>query len=1607
MTGMIYSAQPHLSRTVVYPLLLIVVCAGLTLRTWTVNFDQGVGSHPDERWTTCFIAPRMALPQSWDEFLDPQRSPLNPLWKPSEQTPEYYSYGHFPMYLGVLMGSMLHDLAPLAEKAGVPAAYGEMMRRASDACGGIAVAGRLVIALLDTLTIVLVYLLGRRIAGRGVGLLAATFYAFTAQAIQLSHFFAMDPASTTFTVLTVLGGVMLVQERSWRAVIVMGVGAGLAISSKFSALPILSVPIVAAILVFLAESARARATGLPADGRGQFVALAGMFVAILIAAVAFAITSPYAVLDWQTFIEATLVRQGSMVRGIADLPYTRQYRNTTPYLYFIQQQVAWGLWWPLGLLALAGTGYAAVEMVRGLWWLLSGGKRPIAEMTQRVWLGAIVVWSWVLPYFGLTGAFMAKFNRYISPLLPFVVLFGALLIGWLWAGWQSRNPEVQESKVAPSSLAWIRRGVAVILVLIGVGGGIFWSAAYVHGVYNSEHPWMTGTRWLFENAPPGSIVLTEAWDDEPLHSIPGEPGMDRGSRGITTSKWGPYEEDTREKYEILKAALREADYVYYSSKRIYDSVDELPRRYPMTIRYYEGMWSGELGYELALDVSTPPKLFGFTFEDRGADESWSLYDHPQVTIFRKVRDLSDAEFDAVFDRAWEKAVPWDRGDGTILSPLLDLAGLGSAPDSEDRGLINVLIRMVTGREQIGLVANEANHKSLLLEELLDKLPVVDNYRWNRTASESPWLAVAWWWLVVALLGWVAWPISFAIFRPLRDRGYLLSRALGWLLAAWLLWLLASVGWALNTVMNAWLTLALLALIGFAAAIWQWRALRRFVAAHWGLLLVSEALFAVAYLFFILIRMVNPDIWQPWFGGEKFMEFAFLNGILRSPTFPPIDPHFAGGYINYYYFGIYLVAYLIKLTGIYAEVAFNLAIPTLFALTVVNAFAVAYSALTAPFGSRIPLRTPHWTRGLLAALLAPFFVVLMGNLDGFAQVVRSLASRSSSTFESALPGVQPLVRAAYGLYEILRTGQSLPPYDFWGPSRVIPFTINEFPYWSFLYADLHPHMIGIPFAALFLALILALFLDEAQSVRGLWGWGLLLLPIFGLMLGTMAVVNLWELPTYAGLGLLAFVVVQFRRQGHVNWVLTIGVAVLYLALAYLFYWPFFTHFATVIVGGVGLVRTPDEAGTWLLIWGLMGFVLVSWLIYAAGLRARREARDGRHDKPTGAERWLSLVFRRFDRLPRLVYLHQRLVRTPSLAYLASMALGPALALVAVVLWWWGQTVLALCLLPLGLAFLLLWRRGQAADPATLFVALLTVTGLAILAGTQLIYLKDHLVGGDWYRMNTLFKFFNQVWVLWGMAAAIALPRLWRGWISQQRTPTIAENAENAEGAMLVSSRDVANGSWAARIVRWGWSSALIVMVLASCAYLVWGTPARLDQRLVGWRPDFGTLNGMVYMEKGVYTWQRDPNSPLIEIELAYDYEAIRWLLDNVRGNAIIVESSEVDYYRAGGTRAATMTGLSGLRGLHAGEQRYQDELGPRDSLHREFWTTPDIWRTEQIINDLNVSFVYVGQLERYLHPEGAQKMEQMAAEGWLVPLFRNDGVTIYGVADRLATTINDP
>lgn len=1605
--------QPRRWLTTV--LLILILFAGFILRVWHVDWADGHLPHPDERSTIAFYAPTIHWPPKGVNLLDKRHSPLNPLWDVEHQQRRSYTYGHFPLYLLVLTANAAHKLAPIAERLGAPT---DLVKTLDEANGvpGFAIVGRVIMAVADTVTVFLVYLLtvsiyGRRRGRKWAGLLAAAFSAFTVLQIQLSHFFAVDPISTTFTVLALYGALRMTETRAGHWAVLTGVGAGLAIASKFSALPILAAPVVAGALIWWQGRAGGQDTGrsrnfiwqparrrqqVTRSGSSSSLALATglVLLALLVAAATFAVTSPFAILDWENFRQAVLVEQGAMVRGDADFPFTRQYRGTPPYLYHIYQHTRWGMGWPLGILAFAG-----------LAWVL------VKALLRKASPGELIILSWIVPYFGLTGLFLAKFMRYMVPVVPLLLVFGAGLVTAIARS--NRRPGDQGAGEATSALGGqmgalsaegatdaasgasyalvviqqtrrsrryvLRNWLAGAIAVIALAGALFWSLAYVNGVYNNIHPWIKASRWIYANVPDGSVIAWEQWDDSLPYDLP-EPNSYRGRYHYID--WGPFEEDTAQKFELLKQTLRQADYLVLASNRIYGAVDNLPERYPMTNRYYRLLFQGALGYELAHTEVNHPRLLGLEINDEKADESFTLYDHPKVLIFRKVRDLSDEEWDRLLGGSWEGVKAWYVGKPTLLSRVwawFQREGRAAAPREPEPG----------------------EGPDLLLDRPPAKLPVIEDFRWNSLASHSVPLAVLVWWLAITIVGLAAWPIAFVLFRNLRDRGYLFSRSLGWLLVGYVVWLAASLRLGQNALWMIWLAIVLMALISLALGWRRRQEMAAFLRAHYRLLLFGEGLFAVAFLFFVILRLFNPDLWQPWNGGEKFMEFAFLNAILRSAHFPPLDPYFAGGTINYYYYGLYLVGLLIKLTGIKPSVAFNLAIPTLFALTVVNVFALGYS-LAGPLSSRGRgwLR-PRWLwHGAGSGLLAAFFVALLGNLAGGVQVLHDLANLSASTFRSNLPGLETLVRAADGLVRVMGSAV-LPGYRYWDPSRVIPYTINEFPYWSFLFADLHPHMIGIPFTVLFLALAYELLSrpEQGGSVRARAGrisssalvvgrYGLRsalasllgrvsgdgLFAVLALVLGGLAVINTWDLPTYFGVAVLAWLLREWRsgRLAARPWPALLRTAFFaagLLLISVALYLPFFQHYEPLASSGVGLVRTRTELGQWLNIWGFLGFMVVTYLV----VELRRRPLPKRARDP-GLLRWLGLAAEHWPQLPRVLQL------TGEWQVAGSAGLGLAVALaVSALLWLLGFKVPAVLLWPLLGAALLLWRRSVSAEDS--FITMLAFTGLLVLMGVEFFYLRDHLQGGEYRRMNTLFKFYIQVWVMLGLVAGVALPRVW--------------------GACAVWSEGVPG-----QRLRWhmgwrmAWSLGFVYLLFLSLIFPILGTPARLNDRfpVQNGRPPIGTLDGMAYMQYGTYTWHPDPEqAPRTPIVLSYDYEAIQWLLDHVHGTPVVAEAV-IGYYREGGLRVASFTGFPTLLGFHQeGEQRYGWQTGPRRAKAEEFWNTTDLARTRELLRDLQINYIYVGQLERIMYaPASLAKFDRLVETGELEVVYSNEQVVIYHV-----------
>ncbi len=774
--------------------------------------------------------------------------------------------------------------------------------------------------------------------------------------------------------------------------------------------------------------------------------------------------------------------------------------------------------------------------------------------------------------------------------------------------------------------------------------------------------------------------------------------------------------------------------------------------------------------------------------------------------------------------------------------------------------------------------------------------------------------------------------------------------------------------------------------------------------------------------------MNPDLWQPWQGGEKFMEFAFFNAVLKTPAFPPYDPYFAGGIMNYYYYGYQILAVLTKLTGLKPTIVFNLAVPTLFALTVTGVFSLVYT-----LAAKLRRRAARWQDGVGAGLLAAFIVAIMGNLDGGLVIFRKLAAASPSQFTSGVPGLQTLVRAAAAILPAISGQVHLPAYNYWDPSRVIPYTINEFPFWSYLFADLHPHMIGISFTVLFLALAYQLIsgqysvfsvqvskaaqdderhqsqIPNPQSqIRNPKSAipNLLLMPF---VLGAIGATNTWDLPTYLGIGVLAWLLGDWLRRGRIRILRAVIFAVYLAAASYLLYLPFYSHYTTVFNTGVALTYAKTDLGVWLRIWGFFMFVAISFLLATLVARPDRVATLA----------WLSGLFRHSDRSARFLdFFDALVVRRWDLPFgqgvlLLTVIIGVALAAL-------GYWVIALLLPLTTLAAFFLFRKNHTrkgintptsrihnpsvrendVTPADQFVAALFFTGLLILLGVEIVYLKDFLCGcgpdffskshGEWYRMNTLFKFYIQVWVILGVAAGAALP-----WLVEK----IGLTQSRQDAREKESKENIWRRGW-----RWAWMGTLGVLLALGLVFPILGTKSRVNDRFPGPRPPRTTLDGMAFMSVGQYNW---PDGSHV-IKLKYDYDAIRWLQEHVTGTPVLAEApaswyqlngqnTGYDYYRAGGLRVTSLTGLPTLLGQHQGEQRYGWQVGQREQVSREFWQTTDLNRARQIIDDLHIDYIYVGQLEQTLFsPEQLAKFDALVQSDEAEIVYQNPKTTIYRI-----------
>jgi len=822
-----------------------------------------------------------------------------------------------------------------------------------------------------------------------------------------------------------------------------------------------------------------------------------------------------------------------------------------------------------------------------------------------------------------------------------------------------------------------------------------------------------------------------------------------------------------------------------------------------------------------------------------------------------------------------------------------------------------------------------------------------------------------WYLVALGVGWVSVPLLFRLLPTLADRGYSFSRIFGLLAWGYLYWILGRLGFSLNSLGGLLFCLAVL--VGLAVF-----SLRRGRAAQLGswlqenlrLILMVEALFLVAFAGWALVRSLNPEI----VGTEKPMELAFINAILRSKTFPPHDPWLSGYAISYYYLGFILVAMLAKLTGTIGSVAFNLGISLTFALSAVGAFGVVYNLLAA---RKKRARSP-----LFPALLGPFFTLIVSNWEGFLHYLHAQGIFWRRNAQGELVSwfwrwmdiqnlVNPPQGSSFGHWWWWRASRVIKDYDLSGYGRELGReVISEFPFFSYLLADLHPHVLAMPFVFLILGFGLELFLKQREGSFRIPRMGRIhLSPITFLtaawLAGSMAFLNTWNFPMYVAL-LAGTYALRLRREfGDRSLGITLldflGMGALLGLVGGLLFLPFYIGFDSQ-AGGIIPNLVYVTAGR--QFWVMFGPLLVPLLGYL-GIRLWERRAAARLGQAAGLTVGLLLLL-----LGLLLIMIALMPLLPisigpwivgegfNLSYYLSLIAGSSLGeavttgLFRRVLHPGTWLTLALVSL-LSLALLLPRRRAEqepsAGEKADQFSLILVFSGMVLVLVPEFVYLRD-LFG---YRINTVFKFYYQTWLIWSVAAAYGTVIIFQ----KLRPP-----------------------------VRF----LLQVLVLISLAMALFYPVLSLPDKTNNFQREGGlTLDGGAFFNDFY----------------SADAQAARWLREQPFG--VIAEAVGGSYSTAH-ARMSTYTGFPTVLGwdFHEVQWRGGSELvDPRRNDIAELYCTHS-WQTAMSVLDrYQIRYLVVGEVERSTYSPGSQTCPNgLNAEKFselMEVLFQNQGVTIYG------------
>ena len=786
----------------------------------------------------------------------------------------------------------------------------------------------------------------------------------------------------------------------------------------------------------------------------------------------------------------------------------------------------------------------------------------------------------------------------------------------------------------------------------------------------------------------------------------------------------------------------------------------------------------------------------------------------------------------------------------------------------------------------------------------------------------PTLEFITWYLIIQVISLLILPFSWSIFSNLPDRGYAFSKSLGVLLVGFILWMGTTLNLMSNNSSHAWLALAILGLSSFifnrkifhrnnqgVYTILEW------LKSNLSLVVVCELIFLIGFAFWSIVRAHDPGVNHT----EQPMDLMFMNGIWTSSTYPPHDPWLQGFPIGYYYFGYWLLTILGRLACIGPNIAYNLGQASWFGLFLLGTFGISYNLLALNDDNDEKRTTKGRSFFIWGGFFMAFVVVFAGNLKSFFDSIARIENNTN--------------------------------WWWWQSSRVIQDSnllgrpveiINEFPIFSFILGDNHPHLLAIPFVLLVIGLSLNLFISKYsnntdptkidQKHSHVWSYltfryrQLLKVVPFGgigfaiicITSGAIILLNTWDFPgCFLIITISLFFALLGLKEGEKNEhgrflskaaVTTALFVIVSLVFIIIIYFPYLITAQSQFLGFLPNLLNPTDFLQFFLVIGpfLIGIVIL--LCHALNIIDLFKK---------GFFISIFLVFA----LP-LVYLGATIllgIWTDSLEFVENSFFTNHADFNEYLITSLTRRIKhPITFIVVGMliasTWSALWKNeqqrsiGKKYSPGLSFSLILAGIGLFMVYVPEFIYIHDLFSN----RMNTVFKFYYLAWPLLGISSLFAIVEGLKGY-------------------------------------RYGY-----IMVSTTCAFLI--------------------ILGLIYPVIAIYDKTHGfslkiPNFSTmahLKTDSPDELAAILWVKNNTKPDALIVEG-EGESYNAKSNRISTFTGRKTLLGWEGHERQWRGKsywkmAKSRAQDLKEIYNPVSTKRLEQILTKWKVDHVYLGPWE---------------------------------------------